>query len=129
MPELDGKKYSYDKEGKKDFMKALKDKKEKAKAIQKKVGKAVKDKKAKTIQKKVSNAIKDKDKKEPINYRNYYPPQSALAEAKSAPKTSKGRRYSKPDPRKRGIKGRPTRSNPSQGLTRKNERRYKKRSL
>lgn len=123
MPELDGKKYSYDKEGKKDFMKALKEKKEKAKAIQKKVGKAVKDKKAKVIQKKVSKAIEDKPS------RMYYPPQTALAEAKSAPKTSKGRRYSKPDPRKRGIKGRPTRSNPSQGLTRKNERRYKKRSL
>ena len=26
MPELDGKKYSYDKEGKKDFMKAMKEK-------------------------------------------------------------------------------------------------------
>lgn len=126
MPELDGKKYSYDKEGKKDFMKALKEKKEKAKAIQKKVGKAVKDKKAKTIQKKVGKAIKDKEDTAP---RNYYPPQSALAEAESAPKTSKGRRYSKPDPRKRGIKGRPTRSNPSRGLTRKTERRYKKRSL
>ena len=103
-------------------MKALKEKKEKAKAIQKKVGKAIKDKKAKTIQKQVGKAIKDKP-------RNYYPPQWALEEAESAPKTSKGRRYSKPDPRKRGIKGRPTRSNPSRGLTRKTERRYKKRSL
>lgn len=28
MPELDGKKYSYDKEGKKDFMKAMREKKQ-----------------------------------------------------------------------------------------------------
>lgn len=35
MPELDGKKYSYDKEGKKDFMKALKERRSQQSAAEK----------------------------------------------------------------------------------------------
>ena len=104
MPELDGKKFSYDKEGKKDFMEALREKRAKDSAKEKTARKA-----AETNKKKGRTDSASPEKTDPKPKRKYKKPNTRkrgdktkrprLFEArKRSPKIKRGlgvRRYTK----------------------------------
>tara|TARA_R100001460_G_scaffold3427_5_gene10432 strand:- start:13723 stop:14031 length:309 start_codon:yes stop_codon:yes gene_type:complete len=97
MPELDGKKFSYDKEGKKDFMEALREKRAKDSAKEKTARKA-----AETNKKKGRTDSASPEKTDPKPKRKYKRPSTrkkgGMMMPKRSPKIERGllvRKYTK----------------------------------